>query len=81
MYVVKMKIDGRIGKRSYDNEVKTESQHETREVAEAVVRGYYRDFVNDGAKPEGTDADFTVRVRNEAARVVVSEHFYIEEYY
>lgn len=33
-----MKIDGRIGKMSYDNEVKTEPQHKTREAADAVVR-------------------------------------------
>ncbi len=79
MYAVKIRINGRILKKTYDNEVMTDSLHGSREEAEKAVRGYHRDFMDDGAKPEGTDTDFTVTVGNEAARVVVSEHFYIEE--
>lgn len=79
MYTVKIRINGRILKKTYDDEVMTDSLHGSREAAEKAVRGYYRDFMNDGAKPEGTDTDFTVTARNEAAGVVVSEHFYIEE--
>lgn len=79
MFIVKMRINGHIVNTTYDDEVKTESRHETREAAEAAVRGYYRDFVNDGAKPDGTDTDFTVSIDSRIGRISLTEHFYIVE--
>ena len=79
MYAVKMKINGRILKRTYDNEVKVYSRHDTRAAAEEAVRKIYNDFVADGARPEGTDTDFTVRASAPLARVKLEERFYIGE--
>lgn len=55
-----------------------------RSTTSKVVRGYYRDFVNDGpdgqTRIEGTETDFTVVSDNDpAARITGTLHFYIEE--
>lgn len=83
MFTVKFEMDGQNVKKTYNHEVFVDSRHETREDAEKVVRGYYRDFVNDGpdgrTRIEGTDTDFTVITDNPAARITGTLHFYIEE--
>ena len=83
MFAVKFEMDGQNVKKTYSHEVFTDSRHETREEAEKVVRGYYRDFMNDGpdgrTRIEGTDTDFTVISNNPEARITGTLHFYIEE--
>lgn len=83
MFAVKFEMDGQNVKKTYSHEVFTDSRHKTREEAEKVVRGYYRDFMNDGpdgrTRIEGTDTDFTVITDNPAARITGTLHFYIEE--
>ncbi len=79
MYVVKIRVNGRIVKMTYDNEVKVYSRHETREAAEDAVRKIHNDFIGDGTRPEGTDTDFTVRTDAPEGKVQVTERFYIEE--
>lgn len=83
MFAVKFEMDGQNVKKTYSHEVFTDSRHKTREEAEKVVRGYYRDFMNDGPDGrtliEGTDTDFTVITDNPAARITGTLHFYIEE--
>lgn len=79
MYAVKIRVNGRIVKMKYDNEAKVDSRHETRAAAENVIRKIYNDFIGDGAKPEGTDTDFTVRADAPEGKVQVTERFYIEE--
>lgn len=83
MFAVKFERDGQNIKRYYHHEVFTDSRHETREEAEKIVWGYYRDFVNDGpdgrTRIEGTDTNFTVISNNPAARITGTLHFYIEE--
>ena len=83
MFAVKFEMDGQNVKKTYSHEVFTDSRHKTREEAEKVVRGYYRDFMNDGpdgrTRIEGTDTDFTVISNNPEARITGTLHFYIEE--